>query len=344
MGLVDYASSSDSDAAASSRPLKRKRSSSRDGQAQAATTPPSSLPPLPSTFRDLYTTAARVSTRDDPALHGGRKRAVPHVEGNWPTHVYLEWYPTEREAHSLQRLISALPSCTAQPSQPPSRTPQLHSSLHSSLGAPLPLHISLSSPLILQTPQRTPFTTSLRRAVTSFAAETGAFDVVLGDAEWLRNSEGTRWFLALRIKRQEGGELGRLLDACNKVCRGLGLRELYAGEGGVGGRRKRGAYGMEGSEEGASGARVSAAEDRADGCVERFHFSIAWTVDPPVDYDRDTSNQPPPALKTSTADPAMPTRVRLDEVKLKIGNAVTSLPLSRKRGGEGEERNRTVLG
>lgn len=102
MALIDY---SDSDTEVSgpealhnlpARPHRQSPSSRKRKQEELAETlhtnkpAPPSLPP---SFHSLYATNVRKSTSDDPSLHGGRKRHVPHVEGNWPTHVYLECKP-----------------------------------------------------------------------------------------------------------------------------------------------------------------------------------------------------------------------------------------------------------
>jgi hypothetical protein len=82
MGLVDYSDSEEEDGELY-RPSAKKRRLSGD-------TTTTTLPPLPTNFRDLYSSTVRTSTQDDPSLHAGRKRVTPHVIGNWPAHVYLE--------------------------------------------------------------------------------------------------------------------------------------------------------------------------------------------------------------------------------------------------------------
>ena len=95
MALVDYSDSEDSSDSQVDAPSKATEnnvggSSSKEKNVKDAS---SDLPPLPITFHDLYASTSRISNTDDPSLHGGRQRAVPHVEGQWPTHVYVECEP-----------------------------------------------------------------------------------------------------------------------------------------------------------------------------------------------------------------------------------------------------------
>lgn len=99
MALVDYSSSeSGSESESETHLVKRRKgldgitahtsqnTTAGDVDRNAA----SSMPPLPDTFHDLYASTVRQSVVDDPSLHQGRKRQVPHVVGNWPSHVYTE--------------------------------------------------------------------------------------------------------------------------------------------------------------------------------------------------------------------------------------------------------------
>ena len=231
MPLVDYSSESEDESVVGSKreSLKRKRSSPR-----------SAPPPPPAAFHDLYASSARTSTRDDPSLHGGRKRAIPHVEGNWPSHIYLECKcprilfsiqtPLTRRGRpsaEVADLISQLVQETKRTleSSEQSKCLHLHSLTTSDLGVASPLHISLSCSLPLATEQRQPFLNELRSSLV--LKNIRPFNAALDGLRWVSNHEKTRWFLVLSIKPPPEDELNKLLKACNAVSGSYGFPLLY---------------------------------------------------------------------------------------------------------------------
>lgn len=188
---------------------------------------------------------------------------------------------------------------TPTPTPTPTQT-QTHSFLRSTLGVQLPLHISLSAPLVLETGQREGFLSAVRAAVEgSGNGDVGAvrsFSVRPRAVSWVKNFDGTRWFLVLRLTRPGGDELGWLLRACNACAEEFGLPLLYQGD--------------------ASG-EVPREDGERDDC---FHISIAWTLSEPSEEARIVSRELlEPGLREA--------EITFDTVKVKIGNVVHDLPL-----------------
>ncbi|MCJ1478720.1 poly(U)-specific 3'-to-5' RNA exonuclease [Lambiella insularis] len=315
MPLVNYSDSDDSDHGVAppmeptvtrtiverqiSPSLKRKRSKASE----------SDLPPLPDAFHDLYASTSRVSTQDDPSLHGGRQRATPHVEGNWPTHVYIEC------------LLGKLNH------EPLSEGAQIQSLLKSELGADLPLHISLSRSLTLLSNERQLFLVILVQSLEKISIR--PFEVHVNGWKWEPNFEKTRWFLVLQLARPSADSLNMLLWASNQTALALGKPTLYATPE----RTPRESYGtFTGVREfkshqgrGEKGrptpnSRLPQVNSITD-CSSMFHVSIAWSHQPP------TSDM---LLRTSSVSTAEieGLRIPVRTLKAKIGNAVTALSLS----------------
>lgn len=222
MGLVDYSSSSsppssDGEGEAKHSPARKKRKTS------SANSPSLPLPPLPAAFHDLYASTVRTTTNDDPSLHQGRKRLIPHVAGNWPSHIYVEWHPTAQQHALLTGLLDDLRSASSSlsndndgglgglllsPSSSSSETGDLITSfLTSDLGSPLPLHISLSRPIVLRTDEKDAFLEQITDALRGWhppgSNSKSAFDLGVHDLSWHRSPDSDRSFLVLRVRSSD---------------------------------------------------------------------------------------------------------------------------------------------
>ncbi|OTA06790.1 hypothetical protein A9Z42_0075420 [Trichoderma parareesei] len=314
MALVDYSSSSSSsssssasshsdsedDNAPSAPPAKRRKASPHgSGARPKAPSPPSGresdLPPLPSAFHDLYASTVRHSVVDDPALHHGRKRLTPHVVGNWPSHVYVEWHPLADQHETLARLVCRVSDAIG------SRA-KLHSFLTSDLGAPLPLHISLSRPLSLSTSNKDRFLDQISSAL--HGSGVSQFSVSPRRLLWYNSPDSNRTFLILQVASSSTSKMGgtlsnpelmRLLNACNGMAQRFDQPILYQSKGGE--------------------------EGSAD---EAFHISIGWALDLPVDEE---SNKALEVFRDGDFESVETWKIPVPGVKVKIGNVVSHVPL-----------------
>ena len=136
------------------------------------------LPPLSSKL-------AVATLADNPALHQGRVRGSPHVDGRWACHVYV---PVVSEAGEplWGALSSAFQAAKA-------KVPTLHPiGLNDDRWE---LHISLSRPTFLWTHQREEFKNAVRRV----AASRQGWTLSLTEFIKLENDDRSRVFLAVQV-------------------------------------------------------------------------------------------------------------------------------------------------
>ncbi|OAP63532.1 hypothetical protein AYL99_02759 [Fonsecaea erecta] len=317
MVLVEYPDSSsesgDQDTATKhieQRSGKRKAEHIEQGGPESSRAkPPPPPPPLPSSFHSLYATNVRSSTTDDPSLHAGRTRQVPHAVGNWPTHIYLEWYPSRCWLGILDRVIQSA-GLAVGPAQEDSK-PHVHSFLRSELGVQLPLHISLSAPLVLKTEQRDPFQTHLESRLRQGRIK--PFTVQVSGLDWVANHDKTRFFLVLKLMKPGDDELNRLLSICNAIARQFSLPRLYEERCDTPARLQ--------SQPPSKTIREMA--DKSDA----FHISIAWTLVEPDYHARQE-------LHRLADDKLRVLKVSFPRLKLKIGNSVIDSPFATSYEGE----------
>lgn len=195
MPLVDYESDSESDG----------ETFEPDPLTPSAKSELSDAPPLPESFYSQYTTNPRL---DHPDFHQGRSRVIDHKSGFFPSHVYIQWIPTNEELVVLNDLVASLQA--ANPSY------KIESLVQSALGAPLPLHVSLSDTILLSKHSKPEFLQEISEFMASNAPLHGeAVFCVNGLPVMLSNADHSRIFLSLPL--QKGGSYAWLQEFAAKI-------------------------------------------------------------------------------------------------------------------------------
>ncbi|PRP73523.1 hypothetical protein PROFUN_02532 [Planoprotostelium fungivorum] len=192
MMLVNYPSSDEEEIKEVEEPEKKKRKVS--------------LPPLPKEFEEAQ-----------DKKHDGRVRAFPHVEGNYPSHVFIRVEATEKLRKNVDQIVEAVRS------GPEADSPfDIEPILGEGDSA---FHISLSRPFALRwidtciEDLRKSITRTLDKTTFHLKAEFLRY-------EWLFNDERTRSFLTLRMHNGVQTVLP-LITAVDRVMKLLHLPTYY---------------------------------------------------------------------------------------------------------------------
>jgi hypothetical protein len=195
--------------------------------------------------------------------------------------------------------------------------------LTSDLGAPLPLHISLSRPFVLSTAEKDDFLEKLTDGLTR--TRINPFTLSCGSVEWHRTPESSRSFLVLRVRSHSQDEE----DGCELD--GLDQKGTRSAENGKAGRNPNpeltvlltrcntavAAYGQPQLYQWADDARIG----------DAFHVSIAWSFAEPDEELRKKTAEV--FADPRSGDAIRQMEMQVDNVKVKIGNVVNHIPLTR---------------
>lgn len=166
---------------------------------------------LPSLSPSL-TTPAPV---DNPALHQGRVRTTPHVDGQYAAYVYVS-LAVERGSALNKVIHDACDDAKA-------AVPALNNSWSAGeLSKKSELHISLSRPTYLRAHQREVF----KRAVKNLSRQFAPFTASFATFSELINDERSRTFLTMEIGAGHR-ELRALSDALTPTLQSIRQKEFY---------------------------------------------------------------------------------------------------------------------
>ncbi|KAL6300092.1 hypothetical protein BKA93DRAFT_741212 [Sparassis latifolia] len=161
---------------------------------------------------------------DNSALHQGRMRTTPHIEGQFAAYVYVPLV-LERSSALYKLLLKAY--TLAQNIVPPLHPIGIFNDTDPSDGAKPrathELHVSLTRPTYLNAHQRDEF----KRAVKSMTRAHSEFTASFSMFAELTNDERTRIFLTLEIGAGHA-ELKALSDTLVPALRSIRQKEFYA--------------------------------------------------------------------------------------------------------------------
>lgn len=216
--------------------------------------------------------------------------------------------PTVEERKTIERLIKMY--------SPGDH--EVHGFLVGELGVPMPLHISLSSSLSLNTEQRYDFLESLRSSIER--TDVHVFDVLPHGLEWMPNSTQNRWFLVLQLDRPPEDELKRLLKASNETACSFGQPGLYTSNQPDSDLAHTSGLNETDSERLKISDTSESTSKEGDMTNAPFHVSIAWSLLKPPSELLDQLPPKPQSILSNL-------RIPVDVVKVKIGNTISTVSL-----------------